>query len=144
MSAPPFTIERTYAAPISRVWKAITDKDQMKEWYFDIAEFKPEAGFEFEFTAEGHNGDKYVHHCRITDVIPGKKLRYSWSYAGLPGISYVTFELFAEGENRTRLLLTHEGLESFNQPGNRDFAPESFAEGWSYLTGTSLKGFLEK
>ncbi len=32
----PFIIERTYNAPVSKVWSAITDKDQMKQWYFDI------------------------------------------------------------------------------------------------------------
>jgi uncharacterized protein YndB with AHSA1/START domain len=42
-------------APISKVWKTITDKDDMKKWYFDIAEFKPEVGFEFQF--EGGNED---------------------------------------------------------------------------------------
>ncbi len=44
MKTEPFVIERTYNAPISKVWKAITDKEEMKEWYFDLAEFKPEVG----------------------------------------------------------------------------------------------------
>ena len=39
-------------APVSRVWKAITDKEDMKHWYFDFAEFKPEVGFEFQFYGE--------------------------------------------------------------------------------------------
>ncbi len=46
----PFTIERIYNALIEKVWQAITDKDQMKQWYFDIAGFKPEVGFEFSFS----------------------------------------------------------------------------------------------
>lgn len=29
-------IERTYEAPIEKVWEAITNKDQMKQWYCDI------------------------------------------------------------------------------------------------------------
>ena len=49
MSTNPFVIERTYNAPVERVWKAITDMDQMKQWYFDFEEFKPEKGFEFQF-----------------------------------------------------------------------------------------------
>ena len=27
-------IERTFNAPVDAVWNAITDKDQMKQWYF--------------------------------------------------------------------------------------------------------------
>jgi uncharacterized protein YndB with AHSA1/START domain len=135
----PFIIERIYNAPIEKVWQAITDKEQMKQWYFDLAEFKPEVGFEFTF--EGGKDDRiYVHLCRITEVVPGKKLAYSWRYQGYEGNSIVTFELFDEG-SKTRLKLTHAGLETF--PANiPDFAKENFAEGWTYITGTSLSNFL--
>ncbi len=141
MKEEPFVIERTLNAPAERVWKAITDKDQMKQWYFDIAEFKPEVGFEFSF--EGHNEDRcYLHLCRITEVIPGKKLQYSWRYDGETGNSLVTFELFSEGDI-TRLKLTHEGLETF--PSEKpDFARGNFVEGWTYLIGKSIKEFVEK
>ena len=141
MKNEPFVIERTYNAPVEKVWKAITDKEDMKQWYFDIAEFKPEVGFEFQF--EGGKEDKcYLHLCKITEVIPRKKLQYSWRYDGYEGNSFVTFELFAEG-NKTRLKLTHEGLETF-PISNPDFAKENFVEGWTYLIGTSLKEFAEK
>lgn len=141
MKHEPFVIERTYDAPLEKVWKAITDKDQMKEWYFNIAGFKPQVGFEFQFEA-GSEDKKYLHLCKITDVEPGKKLRYSWRYDNVPGNSFVTFELFAEG-NKTRLKLTHEGLETF-VTGNRDFAKESFAKGWGHIIGKSLKEYVEK
>jgi len=46
----PFVIEKTFNAPVQKVWKAITSKEEMKQWYFDIPDFKPEVGFEFQFT----------------------------------------------------------------------------------------------
>jgi len=141
MKNEPFVIERTYNAPVERVWKAITDKDQMKQWYFDIAAFKPEVGFEFQFSG-GNEGRKYVHLCKITEVVTDKKLTYSWRYDGYEGNSFVTFELFSEGD-KTRLKLTHEGLETFPM-NNPDFEKESFAGGWNYIIGTSLKEFAEK
>ncbi|HEY1009998.1 MAG TPA: SRPBCC domain-containing protein, partial [Daejeonella sp.] len=49
METKPLIVERTYHAPIERVWKAITNKDQMKEWYFDLSEFRAEKGFKFSF-----------------------------------------------------------------------------------------------
>jgi len=142
MKTTPIIKEVILHAPASNVWKAITDKDEMKQWYFDLKEFKPEVGFEFSFYGEGKNGEKYLHLCKITEAIPAKKLTYSWSYEGLPGISYVTFELFDEGEN-TRVVLTHLGLETF-ATDNPDFAKESFNEGWTYILNTSLKDYLEK
>lgn len=136
-----FIISRTFDAPIKKVWQAITDKNQMKEWYFNLAEFKAETGFEFQFEA-GKDEKKYMHLCKITEVIPGKKLAYSWRYDGYEGNSIVTFELFAEG-NKTMLRLTHEGLETFPK-SNSDLAKENFAEGWTSIIGSSLKKFLEQ
>jgi uncharacterized protein YndB with AHSA1/START domain len=142
MSSAPFIIERTYDAPIEKVWKAITDKEQMKQWYFDIAEFEPVVGFTFSFTGQGHKGEKYVHLCTITDVVKEKKLAYTWIYEGYEGSSHVSFELFAEG-TATRVKLTHTGLETF-PANNPDFAKESFMGGWTHIIGTSLKDFTEK
>jgi len=140
MKTAPFIIERTFHAPRETVWKAITDKNDMRHWYFDIIEFKPDVGFEFRFTG-GDNNKQYLHLCKVTEVITGKKLTYSWRYDGYDGNSFVTFELFEE-ENNTRVVLTHRGLETFPNEG-KAFTKESFAEGWTYIIGTSLKGFVE-
>ena len=140
MNTEPFVIERTYNAPVNLVWQAITDKNKMKAWYFDLAEFKAEPGFEFEFEA-GSDKKKYLHQCKVTEVIAGKKLAYTWRYPGYEGNSLVTFELFDEG-GKTRVKLTHEGLETF-PADNPDFAKESFAECWNYIIGKSLKEYVE-
>jgi uncharacterized protein YndB with AHSA1/START domain len=133
-------VERTFNAPVARVWKALTDVNQMREWYFDLKEFKPEVGFEFGFVVE-HEGNTYDHRCRITEVIPQKKIAYTWQYHGHEGDSLVTFELFQEGE-KTRLRLTHEGLDTF--PKTAAFARENFEKGWTQIIGTELKQFVER
>jgi uncharacterized protein YndB with AHSA1/START domain len=132
-------VERTFNAPVARVWKALTDVEEMRRWYFDLKEFKPEVGFEFEFIVE-HKGMKYHHLCQITEVMPQKKLVHTWRYKGHEGDSLVTFELFAEG-GKTRLKLTHEGLETF--PKTPSFARKNFMEGWTQIIGSSLKEFVE-
>lgn len=138
--AVPLIFERTFHAPISLVWKALTDANEMRHWYFDLKDFKPEVGFEFQFICEDE-GNTYDHRCRVTEVIPQKKVAYTWSYAGYEGESLVTFELFAEGD-KTRLKLTHDGLETF--PSLPAFARQNFNEGWTQLIGLSLKDYLEK
>jgi uncharacterized protein YndB with AHSA1/START domain len=141
MKEEPFVIERTFNAPVEKVWNAITDKDQMKQWYFDLAEFKPEVGFEFQFYA-GDKKKQWLHICKITEVIKEKKLTYSWRYDGYSGISYVTFELFPV-EGTTRLKLTHAGLENFPGDTVPELKKENFAEGWNNIINISLKDFLE-
>jgi len=133
-------IERTFNAPVARVWKALTDADEMRVWYFDLKEFKPEVGFEFEFTVE-HEGTKYHHLCKITEVIPQKKIAYTWRYAGEEGNSLVTFELFTDG-GKTRLKLTHDGLETF--PKLPAYAKTNFEKGWTEIIGSSLKQYVEE
>src|SRR5437879_11121107 len=94
---------RTFNAPVGRVWKALTDVEEMRQWYFNLKQFKAEVGFEFEFVVE-HEGTTYHHLCKVTEVIPQKKIAYTWRYKGHEGDSLVTFELFADGDE-TRLKL---------------------------------------
>lgn len=135
-------IERTYDAPLDAVWEAITNKDQMKQWYFAVSDFKPQVGFEFEFSA-GREGRKYLHKCKVVESDPKNKISYTWRYDGYAGESLVTFELFSENKDKTRLKLTHAHLDTFpaDQP---DFASGNFNEGWNSLLGTSLAKFVEK
>jgi uncharacterized protein YndB with AHSA1/START domain len=132
-------VERTFDAPVARVWKALTEVEAMRTWYFDLEKFEPRVGFEFQFTVE-HKGVTFCHLCRITEVIPQKKLAHTWRYKGHEGDSLVTFELFAQGD-KTRLRLTHEGLETF--PKTPSFARQNFMEGWTQIIGSSLKKFVE-
>jgi len=69
-------LERTFDAPVTTVWKAITNADEMRRWYFDLKEFRPETGFEFQFVVK-HEGNHYDHRCKVTEAIPNKKLAYT-------------------------------------------------------------------
>lgn len=133
-------IERTYDAPIEKVWEAITDKDQMKQWYFEVSDFKAEVGFEFQFMGE-NDGKKYLHKCTVVEVQPITKIAYTWSYEDYVGQSLVTFELFSEDESKTRLKVTHSGTDSFLS--HPDFAKADFNEGWKSILGQSLRDFVE-
>ena len=132
-------IERTFNTPVGRVWKALTNVEEMRQWYFNLKQFKAEVGFEFEFVVE-HEGTTYHHLCKVTEVIPQKKIAYTWRYKGHEGDSLVTFELFADG-NETRLKLTHQGLETF--PKTAAFARKNFEAGWTAIIDSELKQFLE-
>lgn len=141
METTPLVVERTYNAAIEKVWKAITDKDEMKAWYFDIKEFRPEKGFKFSFTG-GDDTVQFLHECEVIVADPPNKLSYSWTYREYVGYSVVTFELFKEGEKKTRLRLSHEGLDSFPKD-NPKFAVASFSEGWNFILGDPLKNSVE-
>ena len=142
MNNEPLIIERVLNAPAGKVWDAITDKNVIRQFGFDITEFKPEVGFEFRFDAVKNKDITFRHICVVKEVLPGKKLSYSWRYEGYAGDSLVTFELFAEGD-KTRLLLTHTGLETIEVNGP-DFARANFNMGWTEIIGAILKRIVEK
>lgn len=140
MDSKPVIVEEVFHVPVDKVWKALTDKEQVKQWYFDVDKFEPKVGFEFRFAGKGNKGEIYTHICKITEVVSEQKLQYSWQYESYEGYSLVTFELEDETD-KTRLRLTHEGLETFPQDSS-DFARESFMGGWMYLITQSLRDYL--
>ena len=138
----PFVIERTFDAPDSLVWKAISEPDQIAEWFAELKGFRAEVGAEAEWDCD-KDGMVYRHRHRVTEVVPGKRLAYSWRYEGHEGEALVTFELFPEG-GKTRLKLTHAGLETFQPEKFPAFARKNFRKGWTTIIGTHLGEFLAK
>lgn len=134
-------VERTYDAPINKVWSAITNVNEMRNWYFQLEDFKPKVGFKFDFIGGPEDGIQYLHLCEVTEVVEEKKITYSWRYDNYPGNSFVTWELIDKGE-QTLLQLTHTGLDTLAEGGS-DFAKSNFLAGWTYFVHTALKGYLE-
>lgn len=141
METKPLIIERSYNAPIQKVWAAITEKDQMKKWYFEFDEFKAEKGFKAQFTG-GDDKVQYLHEFEILECDPPNKLSHSWIYPEYEGYSVLTWELTAEGDAKTHVKLTHQGLESFPQQ-NPNFRRESFTQGWTYFIQEALPAYVE-
>jgi uncharacterized protein YndB with AHSA1/START domain len=142
LASVPVVVERTFDAPVNVVWRAITDTDRMRAWSFaNLESFQPEVGFQTQFNVR-KNGKDYLHIWEVTEVVPGRKIAFRWKFGGLPGDSLVTFELAAVGE-KTRLTLTHEGLETFQPESHPELARGNFLKGWTQLIGSSLADFFE-
>jgi uncharacterized protein YndB with AHSA1/START domain len=138
----PVVVEQTFSTDIDTVWKSITKIDLIRQWYFNtILSFKPEVGFETQFSVES-GGRSFLHLWKVTEVVPLKRIVYNWKYDGITGDSFVVFELFRQND-MTTLRLTHQIKESF--PDNiPEFSRESCVEGWTFFIRKSLREFLEK
>lgn len=141
-SDPPIIVEQTFQLPKEKVWAAITERDQMVQWFFDnIPAFKPEVGFITEFTVDAGERN-FPHRWEIIEAEPNKKITYHWSYENYLGVGNVIFELMEDGGNTT-LRLTNITLEDF--PSDiPEFKRESCIGGWEYFIQNSLKGYLER
>lgn len=142
MNKGPIIKEVLVNAPIEKVWNAITQPVCMKIWYFDVPEFKTEAGFAFTFYAEK---DDRMHPiaCKITEVEQGRKLVYTWNYTDFPSETLVTFELKSQ-ENATHVRFTHAGLENVPEKYRKDVSREMHDAAWESIICDSLKYFVER
>ena len=137
----PIIVEDIYQAPIEKVWRALTDIQQMRQWYFgNIPAFKPDVGFETQFDVQSEDR-VFPHQWRVTKVTPLQMITYNWKFEGYPGDSYVVFELFKQ-QNATKLKLTVQIMESFPQD-IPEFTRESCITGWNFFLKERLKEFLE-
>lgn len=132
-------IERTIDAPIERVWKTLTDYDEVKEWLSFFPDFKAEVGFRTEFELGPDEEHQYHHVVEVLAVEQGKRLTYSWDYGGMSPGSDVTFELIPDGE-QTKLLLTCNIAKI--PTDEADFTKNADA-GWNY-TADGLKRYAER
>jgi uncharacterized protein YndB with AHSA1/START domain len=138
----PIIVMQNMNAPVEVIWRAITEREQMKQWYFDIDKFRAEEGFVFSFEG-GTESTPYTHLCTITEVQPCQKLSYTWRYVGYDGDTLVSFFLQPITPQQTMVTLTHSGIESFGN-SHPDLAKSNFEEGWQHIIKVALKDFAEQ
>jgi len=135
-------VEETFNTSKENIWKAITNLDEMKQWFFNtIPNFKPAVGFKTEFNVNSGTRD-FMHVWKIIEVIPAKKITYDWSYKKYKGRGLVTFEL-CNKNNQTKLVLTNMVIEDFPDE-IPEFKRESCVGGWKFFINQNLKDYIQK
>lgn len=138
----PVIVEHTFNVPIDKVWNALTQIDQMHQWYFDnIPAFKAEVGFKTQFNVKAPSRD-FIHQWEVTEVVNQKIITYKWQFKGFKGVSYSIFEL-EETNHRTTLKLICEVTEDFDD-AIPEFRRESCVSGWNYFIKQSLPEYFLK
>jgi uncharacterized protein YndB with AHSA1/START domain len=138
---PPIIVEQTFRTSKEALWNAITIQVEMALWFFDnIPDFAANVGFETQFPVRS-NDRVFTHLWKVTEVIPGEKISYQWSYVEYPGEALVTFELLEEGNN-LRLRLTNRVISNFPRD-IPEFTRASGVAGWKYFIQGRLKEYLK-
>lgn len=136
----PVIVEQTFQVSKKTLWNAITELNQMRQWFFEnIEAFEPEIGFKTKFIIE-NEGRTFPHLWTIKEVELFKKIAYQWKYEGYAGDSEVTFDLIGQ-KNGIKLKLIHKVLKSFPQ-NIPEFRRESCLGGWNYFIKDRLKNYL--
>jgi uncharacterized protein YndB with AHSA1/START domain len=138
------TIERSVliAASSEAVWKAITEPEQLEQWYapgcaWEIPALQPGAQVKF------HNTDTDIQVATIEVLEPPQEFTLRWQLDPMhPGLSLTnTFRLETEN-GRTRLTVSQAGYESLPED-MRQQQMDQDAEAYTAIAG-SLKSYLER
>jgi uncharacterized protein YndB with AHSA1/START domain len=125
-------LERTFDAPADKVWRYLTEAELRREWFMGGTDARADGEFELindhdNLSAEDapypesyaqYKGSKWNE--KVLRFEPPRLLETTFQ-GGKNG--NVTYELFADGD-RTRLVLTHSGIQSGT--GSQDFG-----SGWN-------------
>jgi uncharacterized protein YndB with AHSA1/START domain len=115
-------------APVSKVWKALTNRDEMKEWMMMPTTFEAVVGKEFTFKAKGNeNWDGFIY-CKVVEVEINKKLSFTWNAKIIGVDTLVTILIFEKGR-KTELKLIHTGFDKLPVEARAKMI-ESHNKGW--------------
>jgi uncharacterized protein YndB with AHSA1/START domain len=129
-------------APIERVWSAITDPEQLEQWYapgcpWEIPALQPGTTIKF------HNTDSDIQLATIKAVEPLQEFTLRWQLDPMhPGLTLTnTFSLKPENGS-TRVTVSQAGYESLPD-GMRQQQLDQDAAAYDAIAG-SLKSYLER
>lgn len=138
-------IDRVFNASTALLWKALTDNEKLKQWYFDFeGNFRAEVGHVFEWTANDEDEcNEWLHRGEVLEVVENKKLVHSWSFPGYAGEAVLTWELVEQGAEKTLLKMSFDFLEPFD-PNEEALHRRNFVAGWNELINTNLANYINQ
>ncbi len=117
-------LKRTIASSIESIFKALTDPEELKQWFAPegmttpIVNFKPKIGSSYRICMQGKDGKQYCSVGKIQELEEPIKLVLSWKWEGVDSKeTLLTFSLKKVDENVTELILIHEGFTSEKDMG---------------------------
>jgi uncharacterized protein YndB with AHSA1/START domain len=141
-----FTLERTYEAPVARVYAAFADWDAKQMWFNSPEGWvQGEARMDFRIGGREVNkggprgGPMHTFESVYYDIVPNERIVYAYEMYmddKRISVSVATIELKADGK-RTRLKLTEQGayLDGFDNGSQREEGTKELLDG----LGESLK-----
>jgi len=120
------------------VFSAISDEQELTQWFPDTAILEPKVGgkFKLSFLKDSKNSRMkldmdFINEGKILEIIQNKKLVHTWQWQTFSDFpqTIVTWEL-EQVDNKTRLTLTHSGFTG-NEEGPASL--EEHNKGWSFF-----------
>lgn len=111
---PQILVKRNYNYNISKVWKALTDKNALSTWLMPTSDFELTVGQQFQFKTKPRGKFDGIVNCEILEYTSPTHIVYSWRSTDMKQATIVEWELKSLDDNKTHVTLKHSGFVGFN------------------------------
>lgn len=106
-------LEQEFDVPVSELYTAWTDVEQLKAWFCPDGMEVPDAfancheGGDYQITMQSPDGEQHVVAGMYQKVVPMEKLILTWKWQSSPHTTVVTVLFNSISNNRSKLALNH-------------------------------------
>jgi uncharacterized protein YndB with AHSA1/START domain len=125
-------VEREMPHPPQRIWRALTQSPLIAEWLMQN-DFEPVVGHKFNFRATPMLGWNGVTDCEVLEIIPLRRLAYSWNASGEQahnGLRTIVTWTLTPREQGTHVRMEQSGFRAQDETGYR-----GMGGGWPRILG---------
>lgn len=126
----------------AEIWRALTDSDDIENWWSDEVTLEPRVGGKFQEVWEDDDGNKCLASGKVIALQAKKSITFTWREKDWPKESQTecTFSIEDEGAHRI-LTVMHVGWKSLPEKSRKQIMKD-FHVGWTYHL-KELKSYLD-
>lgn len=129
-------------ATAAEIWSALTDQDELEEWWSEGVTLEPKVGGKFREAWKDDKGTAQLASGKVLAVKPKNEIRFSWREKDWLNDVYTECLIQIEDEKKHRLLtIVHSGWDKLPE-GKRTKLINDFKVGWGYHL-QELKSYLD-
>lgn len=123
------TMKRHFEVPPEVAYRAWIDSEQVADWWGpneleenEVEKLDVRVGGSYHIVTNAANGDRYNYSGQYREIVPNKRISFTWDTSAEHQGCVVIVELSADGTG-TNLTLRHQGLANAEER-------ESYRKGW--------------
>ena len=126
------------------VWHALTDSDELENWWGEGVKIEPKVGGQFREKWEDDEGNAQLATGKILSMKIKKEITFTWREKDWPkeANTKCTFQIEADSAHKSTLTLFHTGWETLPEALRKN-TYKDFTVGWTYHL-KELKAYLDE
>lgn len=129
-------------ATAAEVWGALTDSDELENWWSEDVKLEPRVGGQFREAWEDDEGKAQLASGKVTALKPKQEITFSWREKDWPNdvTTLCTFSI-KDDKNQRIITVLHSGWEHLPENKRAQLVAD-FSLGWKYHL-KELKAYLD-